>query len=143
MSFSSAFVSDQSSSSCWDSFGIPSVLSQHFHSGMPFNTFNNFFEGWINLELLRVPGVLQRFSITYFVVATTGLVFMPSEEDDKKDVNNIPFRVNFLKRAHPSLKFHAELFIMLKNEKKDLPRHQTTAKISRYTRFFAKKQTTC
>lgn len=43
-----------------------------------------FLEGWINLEKLRVPGVLQRFSITYFVVATTGLVFMPASEDKKE-----------------------------------------------------------
>ena len=32
--------------------------------------------GWIDLAKLRIPGVLQRFAITYFVVATTGLLFM-------------------------------------------------------------------
>ena len=32
--------------------------------------------GWIDLDKLRIPGVLQRFAITYFVVATTGLLFM-------------------------------------------------------------------
>ena len=32
--------------------------------------------GWIDLAKLRIPGVLQRFAITYFVVATTSLLFM-------------------------------------------------------------------
>lgn len=36
--------------------------------------------GWIDLEKLRVPGVLQRFGITYFIVATTGVIFMESFE---------------------------------------------------------------
>jgi len=36
--------------------------------------------GWIDLEKLRIPGVLQRFSITYFVVATTGVVFLEALE---------------------------------------------------------------
>lgn len=36
--------------------------------------------GWINLEKLRIPGVLQRFAITYFVVASTGVIFSNSSE---------------------------------------------------------------
>ena len=32
-------------------------------------------QGWIDLSKLRVPGVLQRFGITYFIVATTGVLF--------------------------------------------------------------------
>lgn len=41
--------------------------------------------GWINLEVLRIPGVLQRFAITYFVVASTSVLFMNStKESDTK-----------------------------------------------------------
>ena len=43
--------------------------------------------GWIDLEKLRIPGVLQRFSITYFVVASTGIVFLETLEP--KCVNEV------------------------------------------------------
>ena len=38
----------------------------------------NVFSGWINLGKLRVPGVLQRFGISYFVVASTAMIFKAS-----------------------------------------------------------------
>lgn len=41
---------------------------------------NKIFLGWIDLQKLRIPGVLQRFSITYFVVATTGVAFIETLE---------------------------------------------------------------
>ena len=41
--------------------------------------------GWIDLEKLRVPGVLQRFAITYLIVATTGVIFMESFETNLKE----------------------------------------------------------
>ena len=44
------------------------------------NIKNMFFLGWIDLQKLRIPGVLQRFSITYFVVATTGVAFIETLE---------------------------------------------------------------
>ena len=34
--------------------------------------------GWINLGMLRVPGVLQRFGISYFIVASTAMIFKAS-----------------------------------------------------------------
>ena len=34
--------------------------------------------GWINLTKLRVPGVLQRFGVSYFVVGTTAVLFAKS-----------------------------------------------------------------
>ena len=42
------------------------------------------YKGWIDLEKLRVPGVLQRFGITYLIVATTGVIFMESFETNLK-----------------------------------------------------------
>jgi len=36
--------------------------------------------GWINLAKLRVPGVLQRFSVAYFVVGTSAVLFARSSE---------------------------------------------------------------
>ena len=36
------------------------------------------FAGWINLSKLRVPGVLQRFGVSYFFVASTGMIFKAS-----------------------------------------------------------------
>ena len=39
--------------------------------------------GWINLGRLRIPGVLQRFGISYFVVASTGMIFKASFEQTK------------------------------------------------------------
>ena len=41
------------------------------------------FLGWINLGRLRIPGVLQRFGISYFVVASTGMIFKSSFEQKK------------------------------------------------------------
>ena len=41
------------------------------------------FLGWINLGRLRIPGVLQRFGISYFVVASTGMIFKASFEQKK------------------------------------------------------------
>ena len=41
------------------------------------------FLGWINLGRLRIPGVLQRFGISYFVVASTGMIFKASFEQTK------------------------------------------------------------
>ena len=38
----------------------------------------------------RIPGVLQRFGVSYFVVATVNLLMSPSEE--KQDVSSILLR---------------------------------------------------
>ena len=44
--------------------------------------------GWINLAYVRVPGVLQRFAICYFVVAITGVLAarIHGDEDDSEKV---------------------------------------------------------
>ena len=46
------------------------------------------FLGWINLAYVRVPGVLQRFAICYFVVAITGVLAarIHGDEDDSEKV---------------------------------------------------------
>ena len=41
--------------------------------------------GWINVSRLRVPGVLQRFAISYFVVFLVGYSFTPAKP---RDYNN-------------------------------------------------------
>jgi hypothetical protein len=38
---------------------------------------NNSLGGNIELSRLRIPGVLQRFAITYLVVGTAGLLLTP------------------------------------------------------------------
>ena len=52
-----------------------------FHiSSLSFLEWIQILSGWINLEKLRVPGVLQRFGITYFIVATSGVLCIDTLE---------------------------------------------------------------
>lgn len=43
-----------------------------------FGLMNNTLWGATDLNLLRIPGVLQRFAVSYFVVGTLGLLLNPS-----------------------------------------------------------------
>ena len=45
--------------------------------------------GWINLAYVRVPGVLQRFGICYFIVAVTGVLAARFHGDEDEKVNDI------------------------------------------------------
>ena len=62
-----------------------------------------FFAGWINLGKLRVPGVLQRFGISYFFVASTGMIFKAS---------SIP--KPFVRKYHTKYALTSELLYNLK-----------------------------
>jgi hypothetical protein len=45
-----------------------------------------YFSGWIILEKMRVPGVLQRFAITYLIVASSAFLFsQQGDEENKKE----------------------------------------------------------
>ena len=47
------------------------------------------YKGWIDLAWVRVPGVLQRFGICYFIVATTGVLaarFHAADDEDSEKV---------------------------------------------------------
>jgi len=43
-----------------------------------------FIIGFIILEKMRIPGVLQRFAITYLIVASTGLLFTSNASNEKQ-----------------------------------------------------------
>ena len=48
---------------------------------------NDLILGWIDLSKLRVPGVLQRFGISYWIVASTAAIFA-KEQDENNDKEN-------------------------------------------------------
>jgi hypothetical protein len=52
--------------------------------------------GWIDLEKLRVPGVLQRFAITYFIVASTAFLFSKQADNGKEEKVSFGFCLNCL-----------------------------------------------
>ena len=39
---------------------------------------NNTLGGFTDLDFIRIPGVLQRFSVSYLAIGTLGLLFTPS-----------------------------------------------------------------